>query len=63
MNFIIYEDEMQYASRYKNVIYKLLGPTNLNYKITEIDEYNKINKEKIDSLDGNRIYLLDIEVP
>lgn len=63
MNFIIYEDEMQYASRYKNVIYKLLGPTNLNYKITEIDEYNKINKEKIDSLDGNRIYILDIEVP
>ena len=41
MNFIIYEDEKDYAKRYKNVINKLLMATNLNYEITEIDEFNE----------------------
>lgn len=63
MNFIIYEDEKQYASRYKNVIHKLLGPTNLNYKIIEINEYNPSNKDIMSEVDGNKIYILDIEVP
>lgn len=63
MNFIIYEDEKEYATRYKNVIYKLLGPTSLNYKIIEINEYNEKSKEKINKIDGNKIYILDIEVP
>ena len=63
MNFIIYEDEKEYAEKYKKVICKLLGPTNLNYKITEINEYNDETKLKLDKTDGNKIYILDIEVP
>ena len=62
MNFIIYEDEKEYSERYKNVIYKLLGPTTLNYKIIEINEYNDENKEKLDNIEGNKVYILDIEV-
>ena len=42
----IYEDEKEYSLKYKKVICKLLGPTTLNYKITEINEYNEDNKCK-----------------
>lgn len=62
MNFIIYEDEKEYSERYKNVIYKLLGPTTLNYKIIEINEYNEENKERLNKIEGNKVYILDIEV-
>lgn len=62
MNFIIYEDEKEYAERYKSIIYKLLGPTTLNYKIIEINEYNDENKEKLNKIEGNKVYILDIEV-
>lgn len=62
MNFIIYEDEKNYATRYKNVIRKLIGPTNHYYKIIEINVYNENAKNKIEELEGNKIYLLDIEV-
>ena len=63
MNFIIYEDEKEYATRYKSIIHKLLGPTTLSYKITEINEYDEKAKEKLNQIDGNKIYILDIEVP
>jgi len=63
MNFIIYEDEKEYAEKYKKVICKTLGPTTLNYKIIEINEYNDENKLKLEQIDGNKIYILDIEVP
>jgi len=62
MNFIIYEDEKEYSSRYRNVIRKFIGPTNHNYKITEINEYNEMTKKKLEEIEGNKIYLLDIEV-
>ena len=62
MNFVIYEDEKDYAARYKNVIHKLLGSTNLNYKIVEINEYNENSKKKLEEIDGNKTYILDIEV-
>ncbi|MDD6223437.1 MAG: LytTR family DNA-binding domain-containing protein [bacterium] len=63
MKFIIYEDEKEYATRYQNVIHKILGPTNLNYEIIEIDEYNEETKKKLKEKDGNKVYILDIEVP
>jgi len=63
MNFVIYEDEKEYAMRYKNVIHKLLGPMTLNYKIIEINEYNDNSKEILNTIDGNKVYILDIEVP
>ena len=63
MNFIVYEDEKDYAKRYKNVINKLLMGTNLNYEITEINEYNDETEKQIESIGGNKTYILDIEVP
>lgn len=62
MNFILYEDEQKYIEFYKNSIYKLLGPTNINFKILEINKYDEFEK-KIEKLEGNKIYILDIEVP
>lgn len=62
MNFIIYEDDNMYIEKYKNIIHKLLGTTDLNYKITEIKEYNEKSKEIIEKTEGNKIYILDIEV-
>lgn len=62
MNFIIYEDEKEYIEKYKNIIHKLLGPTDLNYKMIEIKEYNEENKKIIKKIEGNKIYILDIEV-
>ena len=62
MNFVIYEDEKEYSEKYKKVICKMLGPTTLNYKIIEINEYNDENKLKLEKIDGNKIYILDIEV-
>lgn len=63
MNFIIYEDAKEFITRYKNVIHKLLGPSTLNYKITELNEYNNTTEKELEKLDGNKIYILDIEVP
>ena len=62
MNFIIYEDEKEYVTRYKDVIYKLLGPSNLNFHIHEFNEYNDNTLDSINNIDGNKIYLLDVEV-
>lgn len=63
MNFVIYEDEKEYAEKYKSVICKMMGPSNLNYKIIEISEYNEDAIVKFEKIDGNRIYILDVEVP
>lgn len=62
MNFIIYEDEKEYVKRYKNVIYKMLGPTIINFDIIEFNEFNSNTQKELDNIDGNKIYILDIEV-
>lgn len=62
MNFIIYEDEKQYSAKYKNVIHKLLGTTNLNYKIIEFNEYSDKTEIELEKIEGNKVYILDIEV-
>lgn len=63
MNFIIYEDEKEYVTKYKNVIYKIIGPTILNFNIIEFNEYNSTTQKELDAIEGNKIYILDIEVP
>lgn len=62
MNFIIYEDEKEFVKKYRDVIHKLIGPSNFNYKIIEINEYNEESKQILEKIEGNKIYLLDIEV-
>ena len=63
MNFLIYEDEKDYAKRYKNAINRLLVSTNLKYKIIEINAYTDKTEEELDKIEGNKSYILDIEVP
>ena len=48
MNFIIYEDEKDYAKRYKNAINRLLVSTNLKYKIIEINAYTEKTEEELE---------------
>lgn len=62
MNFIIYEDEFEYESIYRNTISSLMMPTNVNYEIIVINEYNKETELKLKEITGSRIYILDIEV-
>ena len=62
MNFIIYEDMKKYVDIYKKTILKMMGSNNLNYNIIEINKYDENIKNKIFELNGNKIYLLDIEV-
>ena len=63
MNFIIYEDIKKYTDIYKKIILKLMGANNLNYNVLEITQYDKNTKNNLLKLKGNKIYLLDIEVP
>jgi len=63
MNFIIYKDKKKYSTKYKNVIHRLLGQTTLNYEIIEINEYKEKTKIELENIEGNKIYVLDIEVP
>ena len=63
MNFIIYEDAKKYIDVYKRIILKLMGDNDINYNIIEVSKYDKNFKNKILKLKGNKIYLLDIEVP
>lgn len=63
MNFVIYEDIKKHTDIYKKVIFKLMGVNNLNYNIIEINEYDKTTKKQLVKLKGNKIFILDIEVP
>lgn len=63
VNFVLYEDAKAMREKYKKVIFKLIGNNNNNYKIIEIDKYDLETEEKLNSIDGNKIYLLDVEVP
>ena len=62
MNFILYENDMQYVTFYKDVINKLMGYSNLNYKTTIINKWEQNTEELINSIEGNKIYILDVEV-
>lgn len=62
MNFILYEDEMQYVKIYKDIINKMMGYSNLNYKTTVINKWEQNTKELFASLEGNKVYILDVEV-
>ena len=63
INIIMYEDEKKYRQRYIDVILKVFGKTNYAYKIIEIDKYDKNFNNIISKITGNKIYILDVEVP
>ena len=62
MNFIIYENDSKYINIYQQVINKLMGPNNINYKIHLFKQYNQETKQKLNKIENNKIYLLAIKV-
>ncbi len=63
MNFILYEDDEVFISRYREVINKLMGKSKMDYKICSIKKYNDETIEQLNSIVGRKVYLLDVEVP
>lgn len=62
MNFIIYEDEVKFSNIYKRIIMKLMCHNNINYNIVESNSFNEYERQDLDNLGNNKIYILDIEV-
>ncbi len=60
---IIYEDKKESRNLYKEIILKLVGGRNEQYKIIEIEKYDKEAIKNILLLEGKKIFIIDIEVP
>lgn len=58
MNFIIYGADFKLTEKYKKIILKLIGPTKLNY---EIIEYDCLKDNLEIDIEGNKIYIIDLE--
>lgn len=63
INFIIYEDNHNWQEHYRDAILNVIGSKEDHYQIFVFDKYSKEMKQKIDSLIGKNIFLLDMEVP
>lgn len=63
MNFILYEDEEQFVNIYEKVIDTLMGKTNNSYKIHTMNRFDKKKFDEIKDITGNKIYIIDIQVP
>lgn len=63
MNFIIYEDEMNFIEDYKTAIFSVIGDSKLNYEITKIMKYDNNTKKIINNINAQKIFILDVEVP
>ncbi len=62
INFIIYEDEKYFSELYENIIHKFMGISDDQYKIYHFKEYSEDLLDFFKSLNGQNVYLLDIEV-
>ena len=60
MNFVIYEDNDEFISSYKEVIFSVMSNSNIDYNTVVV---NKYDQEKLLNVNGKKIYLLDVEVP
>lgn len=63
ITFIIYEDNVEIINIYKKIIHQFMGNRDDNYKIKEFHAYDKTLLNKINDISGNKIFILDIEVP
>ncbi len=62
INYIIYEDEEYFEKIYQKTIHQFMGCNNDQYKIYTFHEYKPSVIDTIKSLNGQNIYILDIEV-
>ena len=60
MNFIIYEDNNEFVSSYKEVIFSVMSHSNIDYNTIVV---NKYDEDKLLNVTGKKIQLLDVEVP
>ena len=63
LNFIIYEDNLEMRIIYERVILEFIGRKSDCYRIIPISKFDDSTNKRLDSLDGRKIYILDIEVP
>lgn len=63
LNFIIYEEEENIRTIYKNIIHSIFASNNNAYKIYEFEKYDDNFVNSIRNILGKKIFLLDIEVP
>lgn len=63
VNFIIYEDNKTLSETYNNVIRQVMGKHDNLYKVYQFYKYSSDLLKTISSLDGPKIYVLDIQVP
>jgi len=64
MNFILYEEDAVYLNTHEEVITKVMASSKMDYKIHKILEYkDNVTMPYIESITGNKIYILDVEVP
>ena len=64
MNFILYEEDAVYLNTHEEVITKVMASSKMDYKIHKILEYkDNVTMPYLESITGNRIYILDVEVP
>lgn len=61
--FIIYEDEQASRTLYQELILKLVGKNDEQYRIIEIEKYDRKRIKEIMDLEGRKVFILDIEVP
>lgn len=48
---------------YEQVIYEFIGYRNDSFHIAKISNFNRSTQKRLDSLEGRKIYILDIDVP
>jgi len=63
INFVIYEDKEIVRNNYVKLIHKLMGQSDVAYKIHQFASYTNKVKNYISENIGYNIYILDIEVP
>ena len=62
INFIIYEDDNEWIKQYQKITHRFMGKNDNLYKIHKYTSYSDTMLEEIKQLNGQNIYLLDIEV-
>ena len=64
INYVLYEDNKDNMNEYIKIINKFMLNKSMDYKILTFSKYtNKISKIINKSIDGRKIYILDVEVP
>ena len=56
MNFVIHDEDCSFNERYKTVIFKIMSNSKVNYKTHYVKNINDLK-----DIEGNNIYLVDID--